>query len=109
MEKATERSESENGHGLHQDLSPKNESHNVPLFQDMPIKPEYQTISNLTITPQINYYLTNNISIYARAGINMLSEVGLMDRDFNDIDHIGYEAKDIPFGFGFGVLVKVPH
>ncbi len=79
------------------------------LIADMPIKPEYQTISNLTITPQINYYLTNNISIYARAGINMLSEVGLMDGDFNDIDHIGYEAKDIPFGFGFGLLVKVPH
>lgn len=82
---------------------------NRDLLIGMDVTPEYQTTTNLTFTPQINYYLTNNITAYARAGINLISEHSLTDGDFNEIESVGYEAKKIVPTFGFGVTVKIPH
>lgn len=76
---------------------------------NMPVKPEYQTTTNLTFTPQVNYYFSKNINIYARAGINLISEQGLMDGDFNEIENIGYESEKMVPTFGFGLTYKIPH
>ncbi len=78
-------------------------------ISDMEIKPEYQTTTNLTFTPQINYYISNNLNIYARAGINLISETGLTDGDYDEIENIGYEAEKMVPTFGFGLTYKIPH
>lgn len=76
---------------------------------NMEVKPEYQTTTNLTFTPQVNYYFSKNINIYARAGLNLMSEQGLMDGDFNEIKDIGYESEKMVPTFGFGLTYKIPH
>jgi hypothetical protein len=78
-------------------------------ISSMIVKPAYQTTTNLTFTPQVNYYLSNNINIYARAGINLISETGLTDSDYNEIENIGYESEKMTPTFGVGITYKIPH
>ncbi|AUP79874.1 DUF6268 family outer membrane beta-barrel protein [Flavivirga eckloniae] len=78
------------------------------LTTNMEIKPEYQTTTNLTFTPQVNYYITHAINIYARAGLKLISEQGLTDAYFNDIENMGYKANKMESTFGLGLIVKIP-
>ncbi|WP_130734048.1 DUF6268 family outer membrane beta-barrel protein [Flavobacterium sp. J27] len=79
------------------------------LISSMPVKPAYQTTNVLAFTPQINYYLSNELNIYARAGINLISETGLTDADYNEIENIGYESEKMGVAFGVGLTYKIPH
>jgi len=78
-------------------------------ISDMEVKPEYQTTTNLTFTPQLNYYITTHFNIYARAGINLISKHGLTDGNFHEIEKIGYESKSMVPTFGIGLTYKIPH
>lgn len=78
-------------------------------ISNMEIKPEYQTITNLTFTPQINYYFSDHIHVYARAGINVMAEHELTDGDYNEIENIGYEPEKMVPTFGIGLTYKIPN
>ena len=75
----------------------------------MDIKPEYQTITNLTFTPQVNYYIKKHFNIYVRVGFNLMSEQALTDKHFNEIENTMYKAEKIVPTVGAGICIKVPH
>ena len=82
---------------------------NEEAIANMDIKPEYQTMTNLTFTPQVNYYIKKHFNIYVRAGFNLMSEQALTDKHFNEIENTIYKAEKIVPTLGAGICIKIPH
>ncbi|MDQ2179203.1 DUF6268 family outer membrane beta-barrel protein [Marinifilum sp. D714] len=82
---------------------------NDKAIANMDIKPAYQTMTNLTFTPQISYYIKKHFNIYARLGFNIMSEQALTDKHFNEIEKSVYNAVKISPTIGIGISIKIPH
>lgn len=41
--------------------------------------------------------------------MNLMSETGLTDADYNEIENIGYESEKIAPTFGVGLTYKISH
>ena len=99
----------EAGFMLNYDIGAFDVEFDKKAISNIAIKPEYQTTTNLTFTPQVNYYISNNFNIYLRGGINLMSEIGLTDGNYNEIKNVGYESKKMISTFGFGLTYKIPN